>query len=63
MPVGKKDKMKIWTVEFEDGNYDGRGNLRGIFSTKENAEKFISKWDTRERRNFHIDEVEIDEEL
>ena len=51
--------MGVWTVEFEDENYDGRGNLRGYFSTKEKAEKFISKYEKSDRKNFHIGEVEV----
>ena len=53
----------MYIVNYIDGNYDGRGNFCGVFSTEENAKKYISRYDARDRAGFDIDEYEIDDQL
>ncbi len=54
--------MKVYAVEFDDGNYDGRGNVIGIFSTKDKAKEFIANSDSYARRCMDITDYTLDEE-
>ena len=55
--------MVVYVVNYEDGNYDGRGDFCGVFSTKEKAQEFINRYDKRDREGFDIGECVVDEEL
>ena len=55
--------MKVYIVEYDDGNYDGRVNTLGIFSTEENARKFISKYGEHDREHMDVIDYDVDSDL
>ena len=56
--------MVIYIVTYEGKScYDAGGIFQAAFSTRENAEQYLSKFGRQDRDEFEIDEVPLDGEL
>lgn len=52
-------RRRAWVVR-PDYDYDGLGEVEGVFSTRENAEKYMAQ---KDQSSLEIIEVEIDKPL